>query len=219
MTSVPYNDWLTRERVATEESHWSDEVAKSKGNWQYARAVARAISLVQQRPTVVEFGCGTGWVPRLLADFATSGAPYLRGLVYVGYDLNDECLRLARGRPTHTTMHVQFAQMDMRSAVKTHAPGHIACCFAALKHLPISEAKRMLADLLRAGGCMGAAVFTVALSGLDEDREDECEFVHTRLARATVDRIIADAGHAVEFEEPVIGHEADEILICTRMRR
>lgn len=170
-----YSEFLTAENLANEEVHW----AVGMHNPKMAGLVTRVCS-EHGLKTVIEAGCGSGWVPtHLPAD-----------LGYVGVDKNPLCLALAsRKNPART-----FLQGDLRDV--QHAQQDVVCCLSVLKHFRPEEWKAVFVNVMRLGR---HACFTMSIG--PKIVNDGTDFPHTYITKEFLEECLAEAGKKIVYEE------------------
>jgi SAM-dependent methyltransferase len=127
------SQWYTPARVAAEEAIWAE-------GQHYLENVRRieAICDSQSLATVMEFGCGTGWIPKSLDP----------SLIYtMGIDNNPHMLALAREK----NPGVRFVQADIRRLDALIGTAELTCSFAVLKHFSLTEWPTILRNILFRG--------------------------------------------------------------------
>lgn len=188
--TADYSVWLTPERLELEEKQWAEVRIYEL----YASHLMRVV--VEERcKSVLEIGCGTGWVPTRLPE----------SLEYVGVDANDGCLALAAQKnPTRS-----FLAGDVRS-LSWHR-SDLVCSFAVLKHFALSEWSEVLAKVLSFGR-VGLFTMNVGPSNMDDFEQG---FPHTWVSRETLARAVWDAGHRMVSAEPM---DTTETMVCTCTR-
>src|SRR5690242_16105072 len=175
MTKPDYSKWLTYERLQAEEVQWADPDTRTWPEFvDWIRNIAQADEDVQ---SIVEFGCGTGWVPANLPA----------ELHYVGIDSNPHCLALAmkknRGR--------LFSLADIRD---NHPLTYdIACAFSVLKHFELHEWDTIVAKVLRCGVRYGLFSMPVA----EDTKDDGIMFPHVWVTEQRLVRAVEKAGHTL----------------------
>lgn len=198
MTSeVPpdYSVWLAQgDHLAAEELAW----AVNQESKAYAQYVGKVIEQINHPlPTVLELGCGTGWVPT-----------HLKGIRYVGVDGNEGCVKIAR-----TKTPFQFVCADLRTFMPDE-PVDIICAFAVLKHFALFEWDDVIAKVLRHGQF---GIFTMNTAERDVD-DFRFGFPHTHVSRARIHEAVWKAGHEVLSIEMSIGGGDVEPVIFTARR-
>lgn len=179
MNLPDYSQWLTPARLAAEEHQWADPELRTWPifvNWVlHVLQDANVLSMI-------EFGCGTGWVPKALpAD-----------LQYVGVDANPHCLALAMEKnPTRW-----FSRNDIRNPQALTFD--LACAFSVLKHFGLHEWDAVVKNVVSAGH---VCLFSMPVG--PEDKEDGAEFPHTWVTAAHLQDAVAAAGHMVVRLEPI----------------
>jgi SAM-dependent methyltransferase len=163
-----YAAWLTQERLEIEERLWAE--------CRYYEWYATAI--LELGPTsVVELGCGTGWVPYVLPASTK----------YVGVDSNAQCVNLARAKNPGRL----FVEMDLRR-FRPQTAFDIVCAFAVVKHFALDEVGLILQHM---GRCGRLLVFTVPPA--EEDFDDGVEFPHIHLSSSSLARLVQSAGRRI----------------------
>lgn len=130
-----FSEYLVGDKLVKEETDW----ARTKHYEVYVSVLeqARKLFKLPEAFTLLEVGCGSGWVPTMLSDSIT----------YYGIDKSPELIELARQKNKESR---KFVQVDFRhfwptATVKTH----MVCSFAVLKHFGLHEwrdiFRRMLA--------------------------------------------------------------------------
>ena len=185
-----YTEFLTESQLAAEEEAWESE----KLHLRYVAGIARMCADYEVG-SILEMGCGTGWVPRELPET----------LSYVGMDANRSCLNLAHRK----NVTRPFYEGDVR----TWIPGYqtdLVCCFAVLKHFALSEWKSVIHAVLRHGR-YGLFTQPVALECRDDQKEMKLAWPHVWVDEATLQEAVKEAGHEVLWRDNHV-----EPLIATR---
>lgn len=132
MSTFPdISSWYTPERIAIEEPIWAECRAE---NAQRIESLCTEFSL----QTIIECGCGTGWIPFSLNP----------SLSYVaGIDKNP--YMLARAQMKNPTL--RFIQADLRNASHIGLSADLVCSFAVLKHFSLLEWTSCLKSILAMG--------------------------------------------------------------------
>ena len=128
VTRLPdIHEWYSPERVAAEEAIWAE-------GQHYLMNAKRIQTLCDARflTTIIEFGCGTGWIPTVLS----------RDLDYLGLDANPYMLKIARTKSDAT-----FVRWDFRFPYDRATD--LACSFAVLKHFSLTDWPVMLRRMLQ----------------------------------------------------------------------
>jgi len=170
-----YSVWLDSFRLAREEQLW----AESEMPHLYANRVRQVIEEHGCR-SVIELGCGTGWVPTLLPGTVE----------YVGVDGNPECLQYARQKTTRLFLHA-----DIRGL--RYPTQDLVCSFAVLKHFALEEWPAVLGKVLSHGR---VGLFTMNVGPGDRDDFNE-GFAHTWVSAVTLDRAVEACGHRIRSVE------------------
>lgn len=174
-----YSQWLTPERVAQEEQTWADPALAT---WPY---FVRGIKRICDRTaisSVIEFGCGTGWVAQGLPSQIT----------YLGIDANSWCLERARQRCPHRT----FILADVRDAAGGDAD--LVCAFSFLKHFGFGEWDAVVKKVLSRGRL---GLFSIPLAS--EDWDAGIEFPHVWVSNERMTNAVQGAGHRVLVAHPL----------------
>lgn len=169
-----YSEYLTPTRLAVEEQLWASERLYMK----YVELVRQALTL-SGAETVIEIGCGTGWIPTQL--------PAGRELYYMGVDKNFDCLELAKAK---NAPERRWLKRDIRH-LENFAALDLVFSFAVLKHFALHEWDKIFTKILGYGRW---AVFTIPVHDA-ADQDDGVEFPHVTLSRQHVEQAIQHAGH------------------------
>ena len=191
MVVAGYNDWLTKERLEETEAEWAQ---MDRG------PLLQKIEDFEPK-SVIEFCCGTGWIPKGLNE-ATQ---------YIGIDANPGCIDLAAKKnpePTRT-----FVLQDVRTFEKPSQPLDMALAFSCLKHFKLADWDRVYGSVLDAGKHTLCSVYLA-----EEDREDPgYGYPHTAVSREHLERVLGRHGHEildVFVLPPLVGSK--EPLVLTR---
>lgn len=173
-----YSAYLTPERLAVEEQAWRE----SGIHRLYATELLKAMAS-EDCISVVEVGCGTGWVPTCLPD----------SIMYGGVDVNAGCIEIAQRKNPFR----DFLVADIRESLATLDPSgrwwDAGCAFAFLKHFALHEWSDIVRHLLSFGR---VGVFTMNVG--TEDVDDFSQgYPHTWVTPATLDNAVQAAGHGV----------------------
>lgn len=180
-----YSAWLTPERLEVEELAWA--------TCQYYRDFADAVMSTAARfgiASVVEFGCGTGWVPSLLPSYLT----------YTGIDANPGVIERAAVRNPQRV----FQLGDIRTAVPPAAG--LGCSFSVLKHFGLDEWDAIVARVLYTD--YGLFTMPVGLHTVD----DGVEFPHVWVTEMRLRAAVKAAGHEIVELTP---QRSGETLVLT----
>lgn len=177
-----YSQWLTGGRLLQEEKLWGDP---EHATWpHFVRGIEQA-QRVTRVDSIIEFGCGTGWVPLALP----------LELEYVGVDASEECIALAQQKNPGR----RFDVLDIRQTpaiFDVEEPFDVSCAFSFLKHFELSEWDNVLALVVQAGWW---SVFTVPLA--DHDYDDGVEFPHVHVTEERLRRAVEVAGREISAME------------------
>jgi SAM-dependent methyltransferase len=205
-----YSEFLTPDQLAVEEALWATCGLYPK----YAGLLKQTIELLGARatkPTVIEIGCGTGWVPTLLPELVP----------YTGVDKNPRCLDLAREK---NLAHRKWLNFDVREFTLDF-PRDIVASFAVLKHFSLSEWDSIFAKVLSFGHW---AVFTlpvshnkggISLASTPEvqrampNYDDGVEFPHVHIGRTHLDLQIELAGKELVASGPLDGEDEEWFIL------
>ena len=167
-----YSSWLADHNLLKIEDSWK----KAKFHEQYA-VVIKSVCAENALNTILELGCGTGWVPYELGQ----------GFAYVGVDSNSECVDLARKK----NPGAMFVKKDIRNFRKGKVPPFdVVCAFAVFKHFGLHEWRDVFRNALSLGKF---GIFSMSIS--EEDHDDGTEFHHVWVSEKTLTREIELAGH------------------------
>ena len=168
--------------------------------------VRREISALAPGYHVLEVGCGTGYVLRLLDELCAGGT-------VVGMDLFHEGLRLARQRTRAPLVQARVESPPFRSRFE------LVGIFDTLEHVEDDRAAlRHLRDLLQPGGAL--LVTVPAYQALWSEFDDEAHHCR-RYEPATLETRLLEAGFTVEYLTPFmatlypvarIGRAASDVL-------
>ena len=191
MSRTDYSEWLTPARLAEEERAWGDP---QRATWpHFVRAIQDVMLFgeMQNAPiaSMIEFGCGTGWVP--------AGLP--PNVEYIGVDANPFCLELAHLKKPRR----RFVRADVRYALsnvllQAIAPVDLVCAFSFLKHFGLHEWDDVVHVVLQHGRW---AAFSVPIA--DADRDEGAEFPHVWVTMARVEAALARTKHAIVGMNPL----------------
>lgn len=199
-----FSEWLTDERIAVEEKAWAETE-------QYKRNASQVLKMVHRLaapfPTVLELGCGSGWVPFGLGDVVR----------YLGVDKNSELIRLCYLRnPYDAKFHlsdIREVTPDVLESLLGVRCADIVCSFAVLKHFGLYEWREIFERMLRLGN---HGVFQMQISD-EASIDDGTEYHHTWLNKDEVLGCIVDAGHSlVSFDETWRGGPLAEWTLYTK---
>jgi cyclopropane fatty-acyl-phospholipid synthase-like methyltransferase len=206
MKSLPdFSEWLTSDRISAEEKAWAE-------TQQYKRNVEQVLKMVDQlaipRPTVLEMGCGSGWVPVGLGNSVS----------YLGIDKNPELLSLcvAKNHASDAKFHLCDIR-HMTSEVLESLLGvpcvDIVCSFAVLKHFGLHEWKDIFSRMLSLGN---HGVFQVQISDRG-DIDDGAQYHHTWMGKETIFSCVSGSGHElISFDATWDSRVLHEWTIYTR---
>lgn len=182
MRSFPdISEWYTPERIDAEEPFWKDGAA-------YREFADRILKTCRSNglKTIIEVGCGTGWVPSAL-DVSLD---YLAGI-----DKNPHMI--ARSKSKNPTK--RFIQCDIRDLHTLNVSADLVCSFEVLKHFSLSEWNFRLKDILALGkfGLFTLSIVVDGRASFDLPGEVGEGFHGIWLTPDDVVRAIQEAGHRV----------------------
>ncbi len=187
MPAPDYSEWLTAERLVQIEKDWA---AMDR--------VGLIAAIMKHEPkTVVEFCCGTGWIPK--------GLP--KDVEYHGFDANPHCLTLARQKNQDETRGFTRANVI---ELTYHAVTDMALAFSCLKHFTLADWDAVYGLILRAGRRTLTSIFRGV------EREDESHgFPHTRVSMERVERVVDAHGHRIVdiFTLPPLNVEPEPLIL------
>ena len=190
-TPPDYSVWLDDpQHLAAEELAWGfNQESKAYALW-----VKRIIDS-KHASSVLELGCGTGWVP---LQMATLGVKNIR---YTGVDGSAGCVKLARTKTTYPFIHADLRTLEL-------TPVDIVCSFAVLKHFALHEWDAVVAKVLRHGK---HGIFTMNV-GRDFD-DFGFGFPHTTVSLVHLREAVWKAGHEVlSVETSPCGGDAEPVV-------
>ncbi len=137
-------------------------------------------SIMEHEPkTVVEFCCGTGWIPK--------GLPH--DVQYWGIDANQGCYDLAvKKNPDRNFMRKDVRNVDVE---KELFPCDMALAFSCLKHFSLAEWDSIYSKVLQSGKRTLTSIYM-----RPRDVEDPGHgFPHSAVTMERVQRVIEENGH------------------------
>lgn len=150
--------------------------------------------------TVIEFCCGTGWIPKGL-----HGAIHYNGL-----DANEDCIGLAMAKNNEDRC---FRTIDVRE-FKVDLRYDMALAFSCLKHFTLADWDAVYGLVLRSGR---RTLTTIFRGG---DREDESPgYPHTRVSMERVERVCEENGHRIVkvFTLPPLNKEPEPLVLTEQI--
>lgn len=177
-----YDEWLTPERLLVEESQWGTTTFQRLGNFINAEILAKVISSYHIRSNVVEYGCGTGWVPWLLRNHFHILDPG----GYIGVDRNPLCIKLCQ----YKNPHDKWVIGDIEDF---NALSFLACSFSVLKHIHLGKWQRVWQHILLTAPIV---IATLTLSR-DEPKDTGTEHVHTYVPASWAYDLITKCGKSI----------------------
>lgn len=189
MQALDYSDWMTPKYLEVTEPKWA------------ALDRSELIALIgkSEPSTVVEFCCGTGWIPLgLPAD-----------VDYLGIDANLHCLALAREKNPER----EFLHLDIRS-YEVRPPQDMALGFSCLKHFSLAEWDEIYTKILNAGDRTITSIFI----GKKDLEDQSAGFHHTCVSRDHVVKVVHAAGHRIVdiLELPPLNEGPEPLVVTER---
>lgn len=197
------SDWYTPERISAEEPQWEQGAAYKN----YVQRILQVCRLYDLH-SVVEVGCGTGWIPLALDS----------SLLYIaGIDKNPYMIDRSRKKNPGKT----FIECDIRDMGGLLVSADLVCSFAVLKHFSLAEWSARLRDILRLAP-YGLFTQHVLLDGRSSMNTGDDGFHVIWPTRSEVLQAINDAGHELlSLDEHSLYNEevgAPESIIVTRRK-
>ena len=135
-------------------------------------------SIMEHKPeSVIEFCCGTGWIPYELP----------LQIYYLGMDLNRGCIERAMERNPSRNFGIE----DVRKHPDPRDPFDMALAFSCLKHFTLEDFDKVYGKVLRAGK---RTLTTVYLRPKDVE-EQQHPYIHTAVTMEHMERVIEENGH------------------------
>lgn len=183
-----YSQWLTPARLAETEQAWA-KMDRSE----------LIDAIMKHNPdTVIEFCCGTGWIPK--------GLP--AGVHYNGLDANQGCIKLATEKNYDDRC---FRTIDVRDYKVQEDPYDMALAFSCLKHFSLAEWDDIYGKVLRSGKRTLTSIFLNP-----QDNEDESHgFPHTAVTIQRMERVIEANGHRLVkmFTLPPLNKDPEPLVL------
>jgi len=127
-----------------QQEYWDDrwEIQKSPNDWQKRRAheiVAMLQGLSLDSPRILDLGCATGWMTKLLSEFGPAE----------GVDLSDAAIAIAKSRYPG----IQFTAGDLYEIPLTSEPVDVVVCQEVIPHVSDQPLLiRRIAEVIKPGG-------------------------------------------------------------------
>lgn len=195
LSSWWYNEYYTHEsglglfHMSTSRSfsdiseYYQEDLAlKEEQAWtetkEYLRNFDQLSTILQDCKTIIEIGCGSGWIPTLLPA----------EIEYIGIDKNAHFLEMCRHK--NQGKNRIFKQADIRS-INTNTVFDISCSWAFLKHFSLEEFDTILTNILRLGK---KAIFEVQITK-NWEYNDGIHFHHTFVSEDRLQNVITKSGY------------------------
>ena len=164
-----YETWLAK----------GNNLAETEGFWKKLNREELIASIMKHKPdTVIEFCCGTGWIPK--------GLP--AEVHYNGLDANPGCIKLATEKNYDNRC---FRTIDVRNYKVQEDPYDMALAFSCLKHFTLADWDNVYGKVLRSGK---RTLTTVYLRPKDIE-EQQHDYIHTAVSMEHMERVIEENGH------------------------
>lgn len=196
-------------RAKQEEAAWAESGFWKRNATYLNAAIATHILASDHPPSILEVGCGSGWIPTMLLETSNGGQlPHN----YLGTDTNQHFLKMAREKNPKT----KFRKRDVRQVdpkwlgqkQQQFAPD-LVCAFAFLKHFGLHEWVDIVTGILPLAP---VAVLEIQMSDIDVDDGEQYGFHHTSISQATLDQCLTATGKAVVSEQQTFdGHLGDGV--------
>jgi hypothetical protein len=174
-----YSHFLAQgDKLAEEDAAWLRDHTQERE--EVAALVNRIIS-ENDIETMIEFGCGTGWVGQVLPPHVW----------YTGVDGNSECVAIAQERNRKPTS--DYKHGDIRQHRDTLHD--LVCSISFLKHFGLHEWEGVMDQFLSFGRY---AIFTLQLTDGD-DYDDGTEYHHVWIGPDTLKSVLK--GHETLFTD------------------
>jgi hypothetical protein len=162
-----YDVWLSKEnRLEETEEFWSKLDRKELIE-----------KILEHKPeSVVEFCCGTGWIPYDLP----------LQIKYLGIDKNEGCIERAKGRNPGRAFWCQ----DVRETPRAE-PFDMALGFSCLKHFQLADWDQVYGKILQAG----KRTLTTVFLRPEDVEEQRHPYIHTAVSMEHMERVIEENGH------------------------
>ena len=202
--TVDYADWWTEERVQNEILRW--ELDRF---WEvYAKAIITFSAKEGIRfGSLLELGCGRGYVPRELAARRFDFDSYL-GVDKCGYLIDQD-------NHGNTDERINFVRGDLRTFPTNKVD--LSFSFAVMKHFLLTDIQEVYAHVLSLGK-YGLHAFQIS----DIDMDDGIEFPHTWFTEETMKTMVEKSGHELLYMqtrwEGTSTRKGKEVFVATRCK-
>ena len=130
--------------VEAQQDYWDDrwEVQKSPNAWQQRRAdaiIAMLKELPLDNPRILDLGCATGWMTKMLSELGTAE----------GVDLSETAIEIAKER----FPGIRYTAGDLYEIELTSEPVDVVVCQEVIAHVSDQAVLiRRIADVMKPGG-------------------------------------------------------------------
>lgn len=186
-----YEEWLAK----------ADRLAETEQEWAKMDRTELIAKVMESCPnSIVEFCCGTGWIPM--------GIP--AGVAYTGIDANEGCIRLAEKKnPTRAFFIDDVRKFDVIP------PHDMGLAFSCLKHFTLEDLDLVYGKLLRASKRTLTSVYMKP----QDVEEQHHAYIHTAITMEHLERIIAENGHRLVqvFTLPPLNKHPEPLVLTERI--
>jgi hypothetical protein len=187
-----YETWLAK----------GDRLEETEGFWSKLDRKELIESIMKHKPeTIIEFCCGTGWIPYDLP----------LQVDYTGIDANKGCIELALKRNPDRR---KFLLTDVRTIIAP-VDNDMGLAFSCLKHFRLPDLDLVYGKLLRS--CK-KTLTTVYLRPKDIE-EQQHPYIHTAITMQHMERVIEENGHRLVqvFTLPPLNTMKEPLVLTERI--
>lgn len=187
-----YDEWLGK----------LDRLAETEAAWAKLNRGELIAKIMEHNPdTVVEFCCGTGWIPK--------GLP--AEVHYNGLDANPGCIKLATAKNNDDRC---FRTVDVRKFEADYVYD-MALAFSCLKHFTLPDLDLVYGKVLQSGK---RTLTTVYLRPRDVE-EQQHAYIHTAITMEHMERVIEANGHRLVqvFTLPPLNTMKEPLVLTERV--
>jgi len=179
-----FSEYLVGDKLLKEEEDWSE----TKHYEKYAEIIMTATKLFDlgKSFTLLELGCGSGWVPTMLDNSIT----------YFGVDKNEALLEMARKKNNDERI---FFRQDIRK-FKMSPRADVVCSFAVLKHFGLDEWEDIFRRMLRMGR-YGA--FSIQVTYKKEPFDDGIDYHHVWVTEDMIENCALAEGKFIRLIQSI----------------